>query len=242
VSYVSTVTADGAVDFYRLGDLSGTTATDSIGANPGTYNGGFTLNQAGAINDGNPAVGLDGASGTVTNPVGIETILGQGAHSVELWLYAASIAATMGALTGSQINTRVVVTNTGQVTWRLRASDGTFKTLTTGAGTIAANTWYHVLMTWDGSVTVPTMVLYLNGVQAATGGFAPGPITWGTGTWTLGFGAGTFFNGRLDEVALYPSVLSSAQALAHYNAGAITGGGGAATARYASRYRLGAAA
>src|SRR4030095_2674763 len=52
-SYPERVALDGAVAYWRLGETSGTTANDSIGTAHGTISGGVTLNQAGALADGN---------------------------------------------------------------------------------------------------------------------------------------------------------------------------------------------
>jgi hypothetical protein len=79
--------------------------------------------------------------------------------------------------------------------------------------------WVHLAATFDGF----TGVLYVNGVargtQTATGAYAPN-------TDTVEFSAGGFpngienpFTGDIDEVALYPSVLTAAQIMEHYQNG-----------------------
>jgi hypothetical protein len=62
--YPDAVLADNPVSYWRLDETSGSTATDSKGANAGTYVNGPTLNQAGALPDtiNNRAVQLDGVN------------------------------------------------------------------------------------------------------------------------------------------------------------------------------------
>jgi len=45
----STVGTPGIVGYWQLGERSGTTAADTMGLNPGTYTGVFTLGQPGAL-------------------------------------------------------------------------------------------------------------------------------------------------------------------------------------------------
>jgi hypothetical protein len=65
LGYVQQVIADGAVAYWRLGETSGTTAVDSVGGKNGTISGGVTLNQPGALADGNKAMLFDGATGKI---------------------------------------------------------------------------------------------------------------------------------------------------------------------------------
>jgi hypothetical protein len=63
--YLSVVLADGPLAYWRLGEASGPVAYDASGnAMHGTYIGGVTLAQAGALEgDADTAVCLDGVSG-----------------------------------------------------------------------------------------------------------------------------------------------------------------------------------
>ena len=68
--YAATVSSTpGLLAYWRLGESSGTTAVDELGAHNGTYVGGHTLGVPGALQgDANTAVGLDGSSGQVQLP------------------------------------------------------------------------------------------------------------------------------------------------------------------------------
>src|SRR5712671_4787956 len=68
-TYSSAVLADAPAGYWRLGESSGTTAADSAGHNAGTYVGGVTLGQAGALSgDSDTSVVLDGSIATVQIP------------------------------------------------------------------------------------------------------------------------------------------------------------------------------
>jgi len=86
VGYSSTILTDSPAAYWRLGELSGTSAADATGhGNTGAYSGGFTLGQAGALfGDGDTAVKLDGVSGYVSAPnsVGLQS----NQVSIELWI------------------------------------------------------------------------------------------------------------------------------------------------------------
>jgi signal peptidase len=56
-AYAEQVLADNPASYWRLGEAGGTSMADVTGANPGTYTGGVTLGQPGAlVGDSDPAV------------------------------------------------------------------------------------------------------------------------------------------------------------------------------------------
>ena len=69
-SYSSTVLADAPVAYWRLGESAGTAMVDSTAnANSGTYQGGYTLGQPGAIaGDSDTAVTFGGQNGYAVAP------------------------------------------------------------------------------------------------------------------------------------------------------------------------------
>src|ERR1019366_2736269 len=72
----------GLLDYWRLGEASGTTATDSKGTDPGTYLNSPTLGAPGAnISDSNTAVTFNGTTQytTATRTIG-------GDFSIEFWV------------------------------------------------------------------------------------------------------------------------------------------------------------
>lgn len=84
--------------------------------------------------------------------------------------------------------------------------------------TPAANTWYHVVMTYDGS----TLRLYVNGVLDISTGFG-NSISYSMTNSSLRIGAmvgyPNYMSGRIDEVRIYNRALSTAEIQKHYAAG-----------------------
>lgn len=96
------------------------------------------------------------------------------------------------------------------------------------ASTGLANRWVHVVGVFtNGDVTQNQ--LYIDGVQQVTTQRLGTPSSRSTtaAAWISGFGEGPWqFAGVLDEVALYPGALGSAQVLAHYRAATAPSGPG----------------
>ena len=90
--------------------------------------------------------------------------------------------------------------------------------------TLSANTWYHILYSWDGS----TIRIYLNGslesttstLQAANGRQNVTILGAGTTPRTLGgrSQAGYYFNGKISMFRNYNASLSATEVLQNYNA------------------------
>jgi hypothetical protein len=73
---------------------------------------------------------------------------------------------------------------------------------------MAANTWVHVAMTYDGT----TLRFYRNGTQVATAA-ASGAVSATTGALRIGGNSpwGDYFSGMIDEVRVYNRVLTAAE-------------------------------
>ncbi|MDC0157321.1 LamG domain-containing protein [Verrucomicrobia bacterium] len=89
----------------------------------------------------------------------------------------------------------------------------------TGSTTILTNTWYHVAATLSGN----DVLLYLNGSQDGSGTLSRASFSTST-TYIAGMPpaySGSFanFDGLLDEVAVFDSVLSASQITSIYNSG-----------------------
>jgi len=89
-------------------------------------------------------------------------------------------------------------------------------------GTATLNDWSHVVVTWNGSAAQ----LFVNGFLAdTTNGATTGPFTYNPNSAlnspSLNIGAnfdgGSPFNGLIDEVAWYPTALSSSQISNHFS-------------------------
>ncbi|HEV2454288.1 MAG TPA: LamG-like jellyroll fold domain-containing protein, partial [Verrucomicrobiae bacterium] len=78
--------------------------------------------------------------------------------------------------------------------------------------------WYHVVTTFDGS----NVTFYIDGVQATLANSSAAtmaPNTWDPITIGCGRGYGNFFQGSIDELAIYTNLLQATDILKHYQDG-----------------------
>jgi hypothetical protein len=84
-------------------------------------------------------------------------------------------------------------------------------------GLVTTGEWQHIVGTFNGT----TFALYRNGVKAVetTVGSCPCSIDTSTGSLYAGTNdmSGEWFDGGVDEVAVYSSGLTQAQVQAHYD-------------------------
>jgi large repetitive protein len=216
-AYIDVVAADGPRGYWRLGESAGLTAYDSAtadGSQDGTY-AGVTLG----------ATGIPGSTGTAASfaagsSVTIMDSLDPTAYTIEAWVKAGQIVnqdlfvRTSGAGPGSEWSHQIRMLSDGR--FEAYTYDGNLKSVT-GTTLAQAGQWYHVVATaQDGGM----MRLYVNGHEEGTAVAVANMWTGGDrymlGAQSSGF---SYFNGTLDEVALYPGVLSAERILAHYDAG-----------------------
>lgn len=209
LSYHETVLLDSPVAYYRMSEGGGLVLQDTSGnGRVGTYAGGVTLAQPGAVvNSSDSAALFDGSTGFATVPDDNALDLGD-VVTVEAWVRQTA-AGSSGA-----------VLNKGATAYGLRLNAGvpTFAKSET-ADIVAATVnlddlaWHHVVATKNAA----TNVLYVDGVDRS------GAVTNATLADTaialqIGrlSGGTSFFRGYLDEVAVYGTALPAARVLAHF--------------------------
>ena len=110
--------------------------------------------------------------------------------------------------------------------WQADGVDGSYHRVWEASGTpLALNTWYHVVLTYDGT-GVGGVKMYINGVSVTVTNLAFTHAGWidnSTSGAMIGaqynFGSiVSFFDGLIDEVKVYNVVLSGAQVTSLYNA------------------------
>lgn len=226
--YENTVKSATPTAFWRLGDSVGTTAVDAMGSYNGTYVGSPTLQTTGLLtNDANTAVTLNGTSQYISTAY--SGILGTNAWSIEAWIQCqpkAKDSQTIvmwgsNAAVGNLVYFALDYDSTGTLPGRLRVG-------VSGAGQyydakdLRDGNPHHVVATCPSSGTVNDIILYVDGVPVTT-------TLVGTGTTamnilasqnvTIGYYALTgvnYFEGVIDEVAMYSSTLTSNQIKTNY--------------------------
>jgi hypothetical protein len=216
-NYANTVLADSPAGYWRLGELSGTTATAASGTPNGTYTNGPLLGMGGAVHDTDTSVRFDGSNDYVTFG-DVYDLTGTSNFSLEAWVKPAAAATA---------NFPMIISKYGTSGWNLymennaqpNADAVTFERLASGsdyastATSLQPGTWYHVVATYDGS----RMRIYLNGVL---GDNLPSTRSLPDTATAMNIGGtGDEFNGQIDEVAIYTTVLNQTRIQAHYDAG-----------------------
>lgn len=218
MSYLSEVTADAPNIYWRLGEPSGTVAAATIGTGAGTYRNTPTLGVAGALaGDANTAVTFAAASLQDVQSAGSAHVAAQDVgdvFTIEAWIKRASITAAYNFIFHN---------GSGSIAFRVDITTNLLHLDRAGVAGIVSSTvaitdtttWHHAVATKNGA----TVKLYLDGVDV-TGAVTNSTFVNPGQAWYIGSGAGSlYWDGSLDEVALYPTALSGARVLVHYNAG-----------------------
>ncbi|MFE9559902.1 DNRLRE domain-containing protein [Streptomyces sp. NPDC006487] len=222
-AYPSAVRADGAQLFWRYDESALPFVADSSdgGNQSGVHLNAPALRQTpGAVTGASTAIGFDG---TDTQVYGDRRQNVGSTYSIETWFKTNTTRG--GKLVGfgnnqsrgsSQYDKHVYMTNDGRLVYGVY-SGGTH-TVTTSAA-YNDNQWHHVVATQGPG----GMTLYVDGVQKGTLGFTAHENF--AGYWHVGGDSlggwpdrpvSEYWAGRLDETAVYPTVLSAAQVQNHH--------------------------
>ncbi|MDQ1509359.1 MAG: trimeric autotransporter adhesin, partial [Actinomycetota bacterium] len=214
-TYPQAVAANTPAGYWRLNEVSGTTAADSAGSNTGTYVG-ATLGAPGLLaSSNNTAASFSGSNQRVTIPSST-ALAPASAVSVEAWIKPAAIpAAGAFASVATKAESYSLQFNGPRLEFTIMQA-GTRRRLQAPTGAVAVGSIYHVVGTYDGT----TQRLYVNGAQVASAALT-GAITTNVNTFYIASwnGSSEFFNGVIDEVAVYPTALTAAQVSNHYTTG-----------------------
>jgi len=209
-SYAAVVRADSPAAHWRLGETAGTVAADVLARSPGAYRGAFRLGQPGAIGgDADTAVGLNGSDAFVSVPHS-GALNTADVFTLEAWIKRATTQRSEGLLAKGSDGYKLYLNSSDYLVLRRN-----------GTGDIARSTiklsdrtgFHHVAATKSGS----RVALYIDGVDR-TGAVTNRTIPANSGSLQLGSSSG-FFNGSLDEVAVYPRALTAADIARHHAAG-----------------------
>ena len=215
--YRQQVLADGAVGYWRLGELSGVVAADETGRVAGSYVGGVTLAQPGALaSDGNQAASFDGSNDYVLVPAASVLDLRVGV-TIEVWVKR-RLSGTWQVIVGkpgdgqSRFENYALWLDTSNQPIAYFGNGVTFVSV---AAPAIDTGWHHVVATYDNAAAR----IYLDGVLKATA-TSTVALTANAGALNIGRAASNtyFYGGLLDELAVYSSALTAQQVQAHYSA------------------------
>lgn len=231
-SYEAAIVASAPQAWWRLGDPAGTTNMfDAMGRHDGVYtniNGSgpqATLGVTGAlVGNTNTAISFDGSGGLGLSPY--SPLLNPGKFSVEAWVRTANL---------TQLGVPVTCSDTDGFGWAWLANAGNWNGYSPDGNTvapledypeygaaIAPGVWTHLVLTYDETTIISGTAYpfryWINGANAGYvwGGDAPtsyGPVLIG-GTDPAVI-ANRFFNGQVDEVAIYPRLLTTTEITNH---------------------------
>ena len=208
-SYAAVVLSDAPSAYYRFGEASGLVASDAAGENDGAYSAAI-LGRPGAIaGDSDTAAGFDGSSTVYLGDV--FDFVGMASYSLEMWVKPAVIdQQTRRIFSKSKDGPGYLVVLNEHGLTQYRNSNTPDDTDVFVVAWHGATTFTHVVYTFDGA----SLKLYLNGVEAGSQlAYVPLVDT------SYPLEIGEFFEGELDELAVYEHALTSVRVKAHYRVG-----------------------
>jgi hypothetical protein len=230
-TYQTAVQADAPSAYWRLGETSGGVALDRSGqGRHATPVNGVALEAPGAlVDDDDRAMTFDGVNDHLALPAGFADF--PTGLTLEAWVYPTAVTTWArlldlgnGPASNNIFLTRRATSNDLSLSIFNGGSDsGLF---VVAPNVLRLNVWQHVAVTVTPlDATQATARIYYNGQQVANGTVLR-PLNVTRASTYLGrsnWSGDAYFQGRLDEVAIYPSPLSAARLLAHYQAGTLPG-------------------
>ncbi len=222
-TYGQSVLAAGPTDYWRLDEASGTTASDYAGSSNLTEGAGVTHSTAGAIT-GDPDT-ADTFSGTSTGWAQTTTaVTGPQTFTEQAWIKTSSKtggkiigfgSGVNGALSSSN-DRNVYMDNAGHLIFGVYP--GSVVTIASPS-TYNDGKWHQV----NATLSSAGMMLYVDGKLVASNATTTTAQQF-SGYWRVGGDTlsgwtsaptSNFFNGSIDEVAIYPTALTAAQITPH---------------------------
>lgn len=219
-NYVNTVLNDEPLKYWRFGE-SGRTVLDWGGTDDTQTGSGATRGVSGAINgDSDSATKFRGALSSVTYST--ELIQAPDEFSVEGWFKtsATGMIAGFGDRTGrdsSSHDRKIYIDSSGRLSFGLYPGETGVQTIVRTTGNVRDNAWHHFVATLDDS----GMALYMDGKKVGS----RSDVKRGQnifGYWRVGgdntWSGNKYFNGDIDEFAIYPRALTTEEVDAHWTA------------------------
>ena len=218
-TYAGYVMADQPVAYWRLDEPPGSgTAWDLAGGYNGVYVGAMLLGQPGAL-AGDPDTAAGFSDDAMQVDVPFNAAINPGQFTVELWANDSGVNFGLyrAPLTSYAYypDAGIAFYGTPNNQWQFWSGEGSTNWDVMSGPAVQANAWTHLAATYDGT----TKRFFVNGVQvnSSTAPFVANAVDM-TKMGVGGYGSSTtyFFDGGLDEVAVYNTALSPARITAHY--------------------------
>ena len=230
--YAKAVLDDSPTQYWRLGETTGTLAVNLVGTD-GTYNA-PTLGQAGprpalfpGLEADNKAPDFDGTADRVASKADVPTMT---EWTLEAWAKPDVLGHSKTVLTNDAggWNDDVILGLAPETTsysttnrWAIihQDDDVNQRTIVETPIDAVADRWYHLAATADGS----TLKLYVNGQLVGSQARRGSDLDFGADPVWIGAnpnGIIRFFDGQLDEVAVYDRALGAGEVLEHFDAAA----------------------
>lgn len=200
--------------YWRMGELTGTTAVDSSGnGNDGTYNSGVTLGQPGAIaGDSSTSVLFDNTtSAKITSLYSPFTVGSQ--RTFMGWAYRNATTDADQLFGSDGVNPAMLRLEPGSEDVKFWAETSTGGGLWSAAWP-GTSQWVHWALTYDDSTS--TAELFINGTSQ--GSKTTGDVFSGSSGHIVVGGpySSSFFNGYMQDFAIFESILSATDIAAIY--------------------------
>ncbi|MGV8858333.1 PKD domain-containing protein [Rhodoglobus sp.] len=216
--YASAVMNDQPTSYWRLGESGGNTAVDSLGRDNSTANSGVGFGASGAIiGDSNTAANFTGSSNSYTGSQAL--VWRDNTFSVEAWFKTTTnsggkIVGFGNRQSGNSTNydRHIYMDSSGKVNFGVYTGS---TRIVQSAKSYNDGQWHQVV----GSMSASGTEFFVDGVRI---GVEPSVI-WGQnywGYWRIGgdrsWSGSDYFNGAIDEVAVYPKPLTATQVQNHF--------------------------
>jgi YD repeat-containing protein len=216
----------GLVDYWRLGEKSGSTFADIVGPSPATLKGGVTLGIPGALEaDPNTAAAFDGANGAASANVDLSAT---SQLTLEFWLNWAAyandddLAFELTPNFNDNDGGFIVDPNAAELGGKFGVGIGRGGSRNNAYfARPSAGTWHHYALVFDTAAPAAQQVLpYVDGKPVSFEKLSSGTGAGKFASSTLSFmsrnASALFGKGSLDEVAIYNRALNAGEINSHY--------------------------
>jgi hypothetical protein len=230
-AYVDVVDGLNPLGYWRLGESSGTTATDYAGSQNGTYGGGVTLGATGALSgDSDTAVTFDGIDDIIDIGPSADLVL-TGDLSVSFWVKPAAfptgstpiplfVLTADAATSGTAKLAELAVDKNGDIVYTHEYGDqgSGEQTYTFDTNLSLDDTWYNITLVRDSGAGDREVHLYIGDSLLDTYSYTTQPEGYTEGEMSIGSYTGMKFTGAIDEFAIFNSALTGQNVIDIYNA------------------------